>query len=402
MFRLIYPIVGAGCVVVAGLIMFQYPGSGTDIGHPGMLDMPDHVVGFSATPVDLHDALAVPETAPLPFIVVGQVAPVQDVSDMQEFGFSHTWPAVYARARFKGDQVILAFDDPINRYKITLNGNDGSSLTVTQPGEQAIRLTGLGPGHHHIRVDKTSESLSGSGDFLGFYVPSAGHRLEPPEPRPRQIEFIGNSDTVGYGNTAPSRDCGVDEVFLLTDTSEAFGPHVARHFDADHRIIAESGIGLIRNYDGQNPETTMTDLYAALMHDDISAAHSVSWKPQVVVLALGSNDFATELVAGEAWSDQRALYDDFVSEYVTFLEKLRQYYPQALLILVAMADYGPDYLQAHNEIFELLHSTGDEKIAMVSLPDMEKTGCHWHPSQQDHQMLADNLVRFIEKRMDAW
>ncbi|MCL4151415.1 UNVERIFIED_CONTAM: hypothetical protein GTU68_036749 [Idotea baltica] len=340
--------------------------------------------------------------AQLEVTVIGRVDGISAAGDTGKQGFRHQWPAVYANARFSGDAIFLAFDDAINRYRVTLDAADESVLVITRPGKNAVQITGLGPGPHHVRLDKISESLSGTGDFVGFFVPVGGKALAPPDRKMRQIEVIGDSDAVGYGNASSSRDCAEDEVFFLTDTQDAFGPRVARSFDADYQIIAVSGIGLVRNYGGSHPETTMLTLYTRLLIDQPIPSRPDGWNPQVVVFELGSNDFATQVEPGEDWSGQEALRIDFETRYISFVEMVRGRYPRAQFILVAMDDYGQDYLEAHRKVLTGLQSGGDENVAMAVFPKMEKIGCHWHPSDRDHQMLADGIISFIDGQPGVW
>ena len=120
-----------------------------------------------------------------------------------------------------------------------------------------------------IRVDKISESPAGSGRFNGFRVPT-GRGRTPPAPQDRQIQFIGDSDTVGYGNLSPSRDCTAEEVIELTDTQDAYSPRVGQHFQADYETIARSGIGVVRNYAGMQAGRTMPLLYPRALPGEIT------------------------------------------------------------------------------------------------------------------------------------
>src|SRR5581483_9468286 len=98
-----------------------------------------------------------------------------------------------------------------------------------------------------VRLEKMTESQQGGSRFIGLF-PTLGDVPLPAPRRARQIEFIGDSYTVGYGNVSPSRTCTREEVHDRTDTQQAFGPLVARHYDADDRIVAYSGFGIVRNY----------------------------------------------------------------------------------------------------------------------------------------------------------
>ena len=153
-----------------------------------------------------------------------------------------------------------------------------------------------------MRLEKLTELLSESGVFGGFFVPD-GVALDPPAARPLQFEFIGNSDMAGFGVTSETRDCSGDEVRLSTDTQQTYGALVARHFGADYQINAHSGIGLVRNYEGVNPDWPMSKIYPprALIGDPAPERRNLPVVPGgLIVVALGSNGFGTRFMPGEA------------------------------------------------------------------------------------------------------
>ncbi|WP_210528160.1 SGNH/GDSL hydrolase family protein [Rubellimicrobium arenae] len=318
-----------------------------------------------------------------------------------EGGFRHQWPGVYATGRFDGDTVVIGFDDGLNRYRIAVDGEPGPVIVVNRPGRRSIRLAGLGPGAHLIRIDKISESPDASGRFIGIGVPE-GHGRPPPAPLDRQIEFIGDSDTVGYGNLSLDRDCAPEDLLGLTDTREAFGPRVARHFHADYETMAQSGIGVVRNYDGALPGRTIPLIYPRALPDEAAPKAGDRWAPDIIVLALGSNDFATPLTEGERWADNDDLRTDFQAGYVEFLKAIRRAHPGAYLLLGAWEQYGPDYMLAHQAIVRDLKAQGEARVDLIILPQMDRSACDWHPSLSDHETVAQALIDYIEARPGMW
>lgn len=326
--------------------------------------------------------------------VLGRTAPADPAGP----GFRHQWPAIEARARFEGDALLVSFDDPVNRFRLHV---DAARWTVTRPGRATLRLSGLGPGPHEARLEKLSESPAPA-TFGGFHLPPGGRPLPAPPAAPRLIAFIGDSDTVGYGNTATSRDCTAEEVFALTDTSQSFAGKLARQMQADLRMTARSGAGLVRNYDGAEPGRTMATLYSrALAEDPGATASAAGPAPQVMVVALGSNDFATPLHAGEAWADPAALQADFAAALLAFLRDRRTEAPDALLILLVFGEYGADLVAAYQNAFDTLQAEG-ARAALVILPELQRSACHWHPSLADHDLIAARLAEAIAARPDAW
>lgn len=350
------------------------------------------------TETNLTDIVAAGGRA-LPSRVMGRVAEVP--LGESGTGSRHQWPGIYAEAAFIGTALAVAFDDPINRYRITLDGGAGPVILITRPERRAFLISGLGPGRHEVRLDKISQS-SEAGSFLGFHVPREGLAAPPPGPLERQIEFVGDSDSVGYGNIAPRRDCTDEEIFRWTDTARSFAPEIGRHFGADYQIIAASGVGVVRNYGPPAPGHTMMSLYSRVLFDDPWPWNGAAWQPDLLVLALGSNDFALPLELGEHWPDQTALRQDFEARYRAFIRHLRRRNPDAFILLVALREYGSAYLAAQDAIVQTLRKSGDMRIELLSLPEMERTACDWHPSLKDHRSTAAEIIRFVDGRPDIW
>lgn len=345
--------------------------------------------------------------APLRANVTGRIVPlaggVGDPSEggPQVAGFQHQWPGIHATARFFGDAVVVAFDDPFNRFRISFDDGAGPVVMVSRPEQRRFRLSGLGLGPHTVRIEKVSES-SGVGILAGLYVPEGGQALAPPPLPARQIEIIGDSDSVGYGNASQTRDCLGEEVFWLTDTSESYGPRVARHFRADYHLIASSGVGLVRNYGGAEPDRTMSLMYPRSLADDPAPQAARGWNPQIVVLALGSNDFDSPLGSEEEAIDPLALREEFEATYVRFVQDLRRRSPAAFFLLVMWEEYGSEYVAAHEAVVSALRADGETQIDLLPLPEMDKTGCHWHPSLDDHEKAAHSIIQYIESRLGLW
>ena len=245
---------------------------------------------------------------------------------------THQWPAVYFTARFKGDVIVLAFNDLASQYTVAFDNKP--SILISKPGEALLRFNGLGAGKHTVRLEKISETQDGIGTFEGFFVPKARNVLPAPAPRARQIEFIGDSYTSGYGNTSTKRECTQEEVWATTDTQQAFGPQVAKRYDADYQINSFSGIGIVRGYDGgKGPQMPARYPYALLDGPDLYK--NSEWNPQIVVIALGGNDFSTPVHANEKWTTQEELRADYIASYVKFVKQVRATHPAANFVLRA-------------------------------------------------------------------
>jgi hypothetical protein len=122
----------------------------------------------------------------------------------------------------------------------------------------------------------------------------------------------------------------------------------------------------------------------------------------MVVLTMGSNDFATELKPAESWDDLPSLRTDFESQYLHFLTDLRDRYPEAGFVLVAIENYGQVYLETHQAVLAGIHARGDKMVSLAVVPEITQRGCHWHPSRVDHKAIADVIIDAIGDRTNPW
>jgi lysophospholipase L1-like esterase len=299
-----------------------------------------------------------------------------------EFG----WPGVYFEGRFTGRSVEVAVDPQLEVLAVSIDGKLRNELAM--PGVARLSYDDLGPGEHLVRVDKLTESQTGSARFLGFTVGRGGRALPPPV-RPRKIEFIGDSHTVGYGVRATKHSCTQAEIHDLTDTGLTFGPLLARRLDADYRIVAFSGRGVVRNYGGAAPGQTLPVLYPRMIPGQAAPVVGPAdpWRPDLIVIGLGTNDFSTPVAPGEAWANADALHADYRQTYAGFIRDLAKRQPQARFLLIAGDSFAADV--------EAVAQTVDAETPGLATPvritGMELGACDWHPSAADQAMMADRL-----------
>ena len=334
---------------------------------------------------------APPSSAPLPLNIPGRVLKESDGSI--RFG----WPGIYFESRFRGTGVRVRFEAPREHMRLLIDGEP--KALFTKAGVVDLTVAGLPNGEHIVRLEKQTESQTGGGQFLGFYPASGTAAIGAPL-RPRRIEFIGDSHTVGYGNTSATRECTRQEVHDRTDTQQAFGSLLARRYDADYRIIAYSGFGIVRNYNGGDPERSLPRIYDQPTPDTKAVMDSAppDWRPQIIVINLGTNDFSTPLRAGERWRSAEELRADYRRTYADFVERLARRQPQARFILMGsdqfIADVRAVAAQVNNRVSGL--------ATPVQVTGLELTGCDWHPSVADSVKLADLLATTIESLPGAW
>jgi lysophospholipase L1-like esterase len=306
----------------------------------------------------------------------------------------YQWPGLYFEARFTGHSVYFTTGPGDVIVHALVDGE--SAGTLVKPVTGTYLIDGLAGGAHLIRVEAVTESQSAPNTFGGFALAADGKPL-PLSRRKRQIEFIGDSHTVGYGNTSPTRDCTSDDVWKTTDSSRAFAATVARHYEADYQVNAISGRGVVRNYDGSGGDP-LPVAYPFMLLDHAARYDDAGWHPQVIVIALGTNDFSTPLKAGEKWKTREELHADFEATYVRFVTTLRSRNPQALIVVWATDMAEHEIQNEATKVVTQLQSAGDHRITFLAIHGLAMTGCNWHPSVADDDEIAADLIPTIDSR----
>lgn len=317
----------------------------------------------------------------------------------KEFSFEyetqlHQWPGIYFETRFNSEELDINIDDPHNNYKLYI---DEKAPIVLRRVKAVYEIRGLTSGWHRVRLEKISESQAQVGGVDGFNA--RGGKLESLPSRARQIEFIGDSYTVGYGNMSGKRQCTPDELHDTTDTSQAYGPLTAKAFNADYQINAFSGRGIVRNYDGFAGDP-LPGLYPYILFDKKDAYNDEHWKPQVIVIGLGGNDFSTPVKPGEKWKDEAALKADYEQSFVAFVKTLRAKHPQASFLLTKYE--GPTVAEEVEKVAALLRASGETRLDTIGMDGFTLNGCDWHLDSNDHKRISEQLTGYFKAHPELW
>lgn len=162
----------------------------------------------------------------------------------------------------------------------------------------------------------------------------------------RHIEFVGNSDTVGFGNLSPKSGwcsawcCQMPALLMgrpglrtATDAARSFAAFTASILDCDYGIIALSGIGAQHSLNGM--VENMCSVYDRALFLDPSTSMSISDGPKtdLVVVYIGNNDMVVlaELEDYSIFVSERSNVESLegmlYKAFVNLLWKIRQRHP---------------------------------------------------------------------------
>lgn len=314
-----------------------------------------------------------------------------------------SWPGSTVRVRFKGTSLVVFLEDfptrgtdgigaPLaNWFEIIIDGEYASTI-VARPGVSGYQAGWrLSNGAHTVEIFKRTEAAVGQTAFLGLQLPPGGKLLPPPARPRRKIEFIGDSITAGLDLMKVGKGifCRATQNNYL-----AYGSVTARNLGAEAVCIAESGNGV--HCDGRGGKRNlMPVLYTrTLRHDPDSKWDFSKWKPDVVVIHLGTNDIGA-FGMGVCKDD----YQEFVDSYITFIGQVRKNYGDVQVFCAIGPDLWPNGLlkRLPATVVETMKKNGDKRIHYVPFEDI---GGELHPDAANHRKMADILTKAISDVMD--
>jgi lysophospholipase L1-like esterase len=307
------------------------------------------------------------------------------------------WSGSTILARFTGASIGVRLADATDYFDVRIDGVLQSSPLAISAGKTDYPIaSNLSAGPHELSLFRRPEAhYNGSGDttFLGLILDPAGALLPPSAPASRRIEIVGDSTTCGYGDEGTSQNCPFS---LATENYDVtYGAVAARSVGADLITIAWSGKGMYRNYAGDMNET-MPVLYGRTLPDQaMSSWDYASWIPDAVVINLGSNDF-----------QQGDPGQPYIATYTAFIQRLRGYYPNALIVCaVGPKLSGQQLTIARGYVMGIVsarNAAGDSKVDFVELPQAlpsEGYGCGGHASIATHQRMGDTLAAELKAKL---
>ena len=331
---------------------------------------------------------------------------------------SFDWTATYFRVAFSGKSLTMkasdlkvgAADEAAaaklhNYYAVWIDSPTSAEphrIVEVKEGENIIEL--VDPNYlkksrrsvHEVIVQKRTEGEQGRTTIYEFNTDGQFFQAEPL--RARQLEFIGDSYTCGYGIDAPTKE----EKFSpeTENASRSYAAIVSRYFGADYIAVAHSGMGIARNYNSKFPKWHMPDRY--LQTFDMDSTQATRWnaaayafKPAMTVIYLGPNDFSVSL---------QPKYENYRDNYYRLIKSIKANYGEEHPVLcVAAKSY--EYLGEY--VRELAKNSGMKNVNyLVYCPAQhnhtnEDLGADVHPNYNGQKKKAYSIIPYIAT-MTGW
>ena len=332
------------------------------------------------------NALSAADLKPFGRTILHKDAGLELISGAAHFGytFEGTTTKLYVHLQDTKAHNYLQYEvDGVYQKRIRINGNSSSPLEINVP-----------EGKHELRIYKATEAHTGP----IFISRVEGQRIKALEVKPApMIEFIGNSITCGAAADASEVDCGTGDYQDQHNAYMAYGPRLARMLKSNFMLSSVSGIGVYRNWNSDGP--SMPEVYekADFQKDGTAMWDFKTYRPDVVSIALGTNDFSN----GDGKTPRKPFdADAFVSNYVKFVQLVKSKYPKAKIALLSSPMVKgtsrtklQDCISRVQRAVDALYPS--EKVAKFYFDPMEARGCTGHPSVEDHLILAEQLKPFF-------
>ena len=307
-----------------------------------------------------------------------------------DYGGSVTfdWTGVYCRIRCTGDTLRLRIaDTKRNYYNVYIDRemSDEPSQVIATMGDSIYTFSLCRCRKaHNITLQKRTEAEQGRTTV--FYAETNGHFLQAEPLRARQIQFIGDSYTCGYG--IEDTDSTAHFSPETENVCKSYASLIAHRLNADYEVIAHSGMGICRNYNSKYPGWTMPVRYKCWFDMDSTERYygNSEWHPMTVIL-LGGNDFSCGVTPD---------YEQFSKAYFGLLNEL----PDSMLVICCTKTKDTELSRyVERVVLECNHPNAyffacDFDAYTNHRRDL---GADKHPNEKAHRRLAEQIYSYLKK-----
>lgn len=278
-------------------------------------------------------------------------------------------------------------------YSIFVDGKLKSERNVTKSGTNYIALArGLSSGNHNIKIVRETEARWGNAFIAVNIQLDEGTTLIAKDADKVLVEFLGDSMTNGYGNLINSTAANASHL-KNQNSLKAYPYLLASHFDLDYRMVAMSGIALKSRTANTYTYPAFYDFYKIENYQTSEKQSYTSSNPQdvdIVVINLGTNDAANGLLN----KDDKDNIEEYAGLYTELITNIG-YRKDVKIVFVSGVMRCHDQLTAYQGAEKKLKSLGYNNIYIYDCRTFNSGG-EGHPSVEEHQEIADILIKFFK------
>lgn len=300
------------------------------------------------------------------------------------------YPGSQIETSFSGSYIGMMAKPGSGYFMVTIDNDNPIKIYFSAKDSVRTLVRGLNNGKHNCKVMLAYEGYQTRPEFRGFLIDRDAKLLPTPNTKRLKLEFIGNSITCGYGIEAR------DKMIHYSDSTEnhyyTYAATAARELNAESMVVARSGIGVYRNYNG--PKSGDKDIMPrwydyTLLYDSTEVWNSKRYTPDIVCVNLGTNDLSTD-------NYDITLYKN---SYMAFMKHLRSIYPKAKIVMLTGCMLSGSPLKQQKQALDAVkEELGDKLFYRFDFTPANGSlgyGADYHPSMLQARKMATELVGFI-------
>lgn len=319
------------------------------------------------------------------------------------------FPGVQINAAFEGTSLKMMAKPGSGYFMAQIDQGEPFKVAFTGKADSLVTLaTALPDGRHSVRLMYIIEGYEFYPEFWGFVLDQGKKLVESPALPSRKLEFIGNSITCGYGNEGTNKDEHFD--YATENHYYSYASLTARALEAQHWVVARSGIGAYRNYGGPKTGTPESNIQVQYEYTGYApnpelrnngGLQAERWdfaryQPDVVCINLGTNDLSTNNYNTKLLKQG----------YQQLLTTVRSHNPKAKIVFLCGSMLGGKELDIAKKLLDEVaaeaNKAGDKDVYRFNFTPQNGDlgyGNDYHPSIWQHEKMAGELTAYLRSLM---
>ncbi|HEX7641424.1 MAG TPA: GDSL-type esterase/lipase family protein [Burkholderiaceae bacterium] len=300
------------------------------------------------------------------------------------------YPGVSFLLEFEGRTLSVDAASSGSRSLLDVRIDGGASQVIALSTEPrcVVLLSEAYSARHQVEIMHRSETWHGIVSIREF---SFDGSLAPGAPPPqRKIMLLGDSVTCGE---AIDRADGGGEAGSRSNPRLSYGMLAASALHAQAVLVCYGGRGLVRSWNGRTDELNLPDFFQLAIADP---ANLVRWDharydPDVIVCAIGTNDFTEGIPEREA----------YVDAYAGFVATLLRTHKRAQIVLTEGAILDGDKKSALSAyLAQTVARVADSRVRVVRSRHYPGDASDAHPTREQHAEMAQDLAEQLRTIMN--